>query len=185
MIWWVRHGPTHSKTFVGWRDVPADLSDIAALDRLADFLPDAPIVSSDLSRTRDTADAIARGRPRLPDHPGLREINFGDWDGMAWDAIADRWPDLSRRFWEEPGDVEAPGGESWNEASARVEKARQEICTKCAGDLIFVVHFGAILTQVQRAAGCTAYEVLAQRIDNLSVTCIPTVGPATLINHLA
>ncbi|MEO0677999.1 MAG: histidine phosphatase family protein, partial [Pseudomonadota bacterium] len=43
-FWWVRHGPTHEKAFTGWRDVPADLSDTAALQRLSAFLPsDAPI----------------------------------------------------------------------------------------------------------------------------------------------
>ena len=34
-LWWVRHGPTHAKAMVGWRDLPADLSDTAALARLA------------------------------------------------------------------------------------------------------------------------------------------------------
>ena len=44
----VRHGPTHAKTMVGWSDLPADLSDRAALDRLAGFLPDqATVISSD------------------------------------------------------------------------------------------------------------------------------------------
>lgn len=185
MIWWVRHGPTHQKTFTGWRDVPADLSDTEALRRLAEFLPNAPIVSSDLMRTRDTADAIARGRARLPDHPGLREIDFGAWDGLHWEEIDRKWPDLSREFWEKPGDVRAPDGESWNLASERVEAARREIQKDRPGDLIIVAHFGAILTQVQRAANCSAYDVLAQKIDNLSVTCIPEAGPPTLINHLA
>ncbi|MCH2075863.1 MAG: histidine phosphatase family protein [Rhodobacteraceae bacterium] len=184
MIWWIRHGPTHQKAFTGWRDVPADLSDTAALERLSDFLPDAPVLSSDLIRTRDTADAIARGRARLPDHAGLREIDFGAWDGLTFDVIADRWPELSRTYWEQPGDIAAPDGESWNDAAARVEAARQDIRSRHSGDLIIVAHFGTILTQVQRAAGCTAYEVLAQKIDNLSVTCIPDEGPATLINHV-
>ena len=31
-FWWVRHGPTHQTAFTGWRDVPADLSDAAALE---------------------------------------------------------------------------------------------------------------------------------------------------------
>ncbi|MEL6690718.1 MAG: histidine phosphatase family protein [Pseudomonadota bacterium] len=184
MIWWIRHGPTHQKAFTGWRDVPADLSETAALERLSNFLPDAPVVSSDLIRTRDTADAIANGRPRLPDHPGLREFDFGAWDGLTFDVVSAKWPELSRRYWEEPGDIAPPEGESWNDASARVENARREIMAGHSGDLIIVAHFGCILTQVQRAAGCSAYEVLAQTIDNLSVTCIPDQGPATLINHV-
>ena len=60
-LWWVRHGPTHAKTMVGWTDLPADLSDRAQLDRLRAYLPDAPVVCSDLLRARQTADAVAGG----------------------------------------------------------------------------------------------------------------------------
>ncbi len=38
--WWIRHGPTHEKCFVGWRDVPADLSNTAQISRLNAHLPD-------------------------------------------------------------------------------------------------------------------------------------------------
>ena len=109
-LWWLRHGPTHEKAFCGWRDVPADLSDRARLARLRDFLPQAPVVSSDLSRARQTADAVAAGRPRLPDHPDLREFHFGDWDGKTFAEVSERWPDLSRAYWEQPGDIAPPGG---------------------------------------------------------------------------
>ena len=37
-------------------------------------------------------------------------------------------------------------------------------------DLVIVAHFGVILTQVQRALRISAEDVLAHRIDNLSVT---------------
>ncbi|MEN8741466.1 MAG: histidine phosphatase family protein, partial [Phaeobacter gallaeciensis] len=59
----VRHGPTHAKSMVGWSDLPADLSDSAALHRLSAALPeDALVVSSDLSRAADTASAIQGDR---------------------------------------------------------------------------------------------------------------------------
>ncbi|MEM8592172.1 MAG: histidine phosphatase family protein [Pseudomonadota bacterium] len=184
-FWWVRHGPTHEKAFTGWRDVPADLSDTVALARLSEFLPtDALVVSSDLIRARDTASAIQGNRVRLPDHAGLREFDFGEWDGVKFDVIAERWPELSRSYWEMPGDIKAPGGESWNESEARVEKARREIAEAGHEHVIAVAHFGAILSQVRVASGCTPFEVLAQKIDNLSVTCIPPDGPATIVNHL-
>ena len=79
-LWLVRHGPTHAKGMCGWTDLPADLSDGAAINRLSLALPDAPVVSSDLLRARATADALADGRPRLPHEPGLREMRFGDWE---------------------------------------------------------------------------------------------------------
>ena len=187
-FWWVRHGPTHEKTMVGWRDVPADLSDCAALARLDAHLPkDAVLISSDLIRAVATADAIGVGRHRLPHHPGLRELHFGDWDGMAWDAIAESHPELSFAYWDDPGDHRAPNGESWNEAAARITAATDALLSAHAGrDIVIVAHFGAILTQVQRALGCAGAEVLGHRIDNLSVTRLdhgPSGWSVQGINH--
>ena len=172
---WVRHGPTHAKTFVGWRDIPADLSDTEALNRLNAHLPqNALVVSSDLSRCSATADALASPtRRRLPDDHNLREIHFGVWDGMHFSDVAKRDPELSRAFWETPGLVRAPGGESWNETAARLDAAVDRMnAAHPDADIIAVAHFGAILTQVQRAAGVSAYEAMAHKIDNLSVTRI-------------
>lgn len=172
---WVRHGPTHAKNFVGWRDVPADLSDVAQIARLKRSLPPrAILVSSDLRRARTTADAIeSPSHKRIAHDPHLREMHFGRWDGINFDAVADRDPVLSRAFWEQPGDISAPGGESWNDASERVHAAVNRLGARYGGEHIIVVaHFGVILTQLQRALGVTPYQALAERIDNLSVTTI-------------
>lgn len=187
-IFWVRHGPTHEKAFVGHRDVPADLSDTAALTRLSAALPmDAPIVSSDLLRTRQTARAIANGRPLLPPQRALREFDFGVWDGMHWSDVAKTWPDLSRAYWEEPGDVAPPDGESWNAAAGRINAAVDKLIEVHSGPVIVVAHFGVILTQVQRALGSSAYEALSHRIDPLSLTEISVTSPWRLgrVNHIA
>ncbi len=68
-IWLVRHGPTHAKGMVGWTDLPADLSDGAALARLNAHLPQVPVISSDLTRAVATADALHSlpGRPHDAD----------------------------------------------------------------------------------------------------------------------
>lgn len=186
---WVRHGPTHAKGMVGWRDLPADLSDADLIARLDRALPaEAAVISSDLVRARDTATALQGARVRLPDDADLREFHFGAWDGMVFDTISDRDPMLSRAFWETPGDVAAPGGESWNDLAARVDAAVDRLCDAHAGrDLVVVAHFGVILTQVRRALGCTPYEALAYRIDNFSMTeTRHTEGrwQAGRINHL-
>lgn len=169
-FWWVRHGPTHAKTMVGWSDLPADLSDIAALDRLARHLPaGAPVISSDLSRAVTTADAIARGRPRLPHDPDLRELHFGAWEDRGFAEIDAEEPELLRAFWDRPGAVRAPGGEGWQDLTARVNSAADRLLG-LAPDVIVVAHFGAILTQIERATGRTTLEVFTHKIDNLSVT---------------
>ena len=182
----VRHGPTHARTMVGWLDLPADLSDTPALARLAAHLPaDAVVVSSDLSRARATADAIGQERARLPDDPDLREINFGTWDGRTHDDITAEDPALSRAFWERPGDIAPPGGESWNALAARVSRAVDRLRAAHPGrDIVAVAHIGVILTQVQRATGQSAYEVLAHSIDNLSVTDMVWTGAGWRIGQI-
>ncbi len=187
----VRHGPTHAKSMVGWSDIPADLSDVAALQRLSAYLPpEALVVSSDLSRAVTTADAIMGARQRLPHVPGLREMHFGDWELRRFDEIEAEDPAHIRAFWESPGDIAPPNGESWNQVSRRVDDAVDELRMRHTGrDLVIVAHFGAILTQVARADGLSGSEAFGHHIDNLSVTVIETVvggqsgWRAGVINH--
>jgi broad specificity phosphatase PhoE len=159
---------------VGWTDHPADLSDGARLDRLRDALPHAPVVSSDLCRAVATADRIAGPRPRLPHDSDLREFHYGAWEDLAV-------PDLpeadTRPFFETPGDHRPPGGESWNEVSARVAAALDRLP---GGDLIVVCHFGVILTQWARATGLPPFRALAQPVGNLGLTRIDMTAGALL-----
>ena len=185
-LFWVRHGPTHAKTMVGWSDLPADLSDTDRLARLSDHLPaDAPVISSDLLRAVQTADAIAGTRPRLAPDPDLREIHFGEWEMQSFTKIRNQA--LLQAFWENPGDVRPPGGESWHDVVARVDRGVGRLLqTHPEQDLIVVAHMGAILTQLQKAQGGTIYETFAQRIENLSVTELHLQGDswqAQAINH--
>lgn len=173
--YWVRHGPTHAKGMVGWTDLPADLSEAAAIARIDRALPrEATCVSSDLSRAVATADAVAPGRHRLPHAPALREINFGDWEMRNFAEVETEDPDRIFAFWDQPGDNAPPNGESWNALRARVDGWVDAY--DGPSPVIAVAHFGVILTQVQRALGIPARETFAQKIDNLSVTHLRQTG---------
>ncbi|MEM8851545.1 MAG: histidine phosphatase family protein [Pseudomonadota bacterium] len=165
-LWFVRHGPTHARRMVGWTDLPADLSDVAKIARLAAALPNAPVVSSDLIRAVATADAIQEDRRRLPHSAELREFHYGDWEDRA---IADLPEAETRPYFETPGDLRAPNGESWNDVAGRVEAALTRLPP---GDVIVVCHFGVILTQWAKATGQMPAQALAQPIGNLSLTRI-------------
>jgi len=182
----VRHGPTHAKTMVGWSDLPADLSDHAAIARLQDHLPsEAIVISSDLSRAADTATAIEGRRQRLPHHRDLREINFGTWEMRPYKEIEAEDPELAFAYWDTPGDIRPPNGESWNDVRSRVDAAIDGLITDHTGrDLIIVAHFGVILTQLQRALNVGAQQAFSHRIDNLSVTEISYHGDGWSVGRI-
>ena len=140
------------------------------------------------SRAADTASAIQGPRQRLDHLPDLREIHFGAWELRTWKEIDAEDPERIRAYWECPGDVRPPGGESWHEVCARVDRAIDSLIAAHTGrDLVVVGHFGQILTQIQRAERLTAEEAFSHRIDNLSLTeihCAPGGWRAERINHL-
>jgi broad specificity phosphatase PhoE len=151
--------------------VPADLSDIDALNRLSDYLPtNALLISSDLRRAVHTADAISGERTRLPHRKTLREFDFGVWDGLHHTEVAERDPVLSRQFWEQPGTLAPPDGESWNAVTQRVTGSLSQLVHHHkSADIIVVGHMGMIMTMIAQCGG-TPYQAMGHKIDNLSIT---------------
>jgi probable phosphoglycerate mutase len=88
--------------------------------RLAAALPFDRLVSSDLARARETAEILNAGNdtPVIMDR-GLREINFGCWEGLDFEAIQERWP---REFqtWLTSGRLAVPQGENEEQFYQRV-----------------------------------------------------------------
>ncbi len=159
-LWWVRHGPTHEKAFVGWRDVPADLSDTAAIARLnAHLPPDALLMSSDLIRAGSHGGCRCRAGTACRMSPICAEFDFGDWDGKRLTKWPKRTPSLPPLSGKSPGDIAPPNGESWNDGLRPGQGAGGTAHDRHAGrDIIIVAHIGVILTQVQRRAeGSTPY----------------------------
>ena len=117
-IYVIRHGETEwnrLRYFQGQTDIPLNENGRLQAARLADelkgVLPFDRIVSSDLVRATETAEILNRGynMPILVD-PGLREVHFGEWEGLDADTINRQWPGELQK-WFETGQLQAPGGE--------------------------------------------------------------------------
>ena len=110
------------------------------------------LVSSDLGRTVQTAEPIARATGlRLETDSGLRERAFGMFEGSTPDQIRERHPNEHAR-WQarEPGFV-IPGGESLLQLQARVRTCFEALAAEPqAGStgnprrLIVVTHGGVL-----------------------------------------
>lgn len=118
----LRHGaPETPGLLMGRTDGPPTAAGIAACVVQAAGLGVERIIASDLCRSRAPAEAVGAmsGLPLTVD-PRWRELDFGEWDGLASSAID---PDAFARFWEGPDANPPPGGERWSALVARVSAA--------------------------------------------------------------
>lgn len=76
--------------------------------------------------------------------PDFREMDFGRWDGIAFDKLGDDWQALEK-FWESPATAQAPDGETLEAFAQRVGKAWQQVQeTSQAEHLAIICHGGVI-----------------------------------------
>jgi 2,3-bisphosphoglycerate-dependent phosphoglycerate mutase len=128
----------------------------ALAEELADIEVDA-IYASDLSRARDTAEAVAATKDlsvRLDAR--LRERAFGSWEGLTREDVAERFQG------------ERHDGESDQQVRERVLAAIEEIAAAHPGEQVLVVsHGGALNTlwhhalgeRIERWANCAVYKL--------------------------
>jgi alpha-ribazole phosphatase len=118
------------------REGAAAIADVVA--QLADFAVDS-VWSSPAQRCVALANAIAGSRG-LPwrDDARLLELNFGEWEGLAWDSV----PREALDQWSAgPLEFAPPGGERGADLIARVRSYRDELVSQ-AQDCIVVTHGG-------------------------------------------
>jgi len=98
------------------------------------------IYSSPLIRAKQTAEAIAHFH-QLPVYiePDLREIDYGNWEGMKVDDVMKQFPKLEQLRREEPMKFAAPKGEPMAVFIERVVSAIQKIASNHAGETLCVV----------------------------------------------
>ncbi|WP_263418176.1 histidine phosphatase family protein [Terriglobus albidus] len=122
------------------------------------------IYSSDLRRALDTATPIAAAF-HLPLHKDstLREIYFGDWEGLTWKEIEERDPDYAHKWLKCFPSMPSPNGELFAAFEDRVMQA-----VRCLRDgepdrkAVVVTHAGIMRLVLCGLLGCgqqEAYEI--------------------------
>jgi alpha-ribazole phosphatase len=150
----VRHPETvDPRVIAGQSDVALAPRAVVEIDAIVASLPAARrIVSSDLSRCRILAQAIAAksGLPCTFD-PRWREQSFGAWEGKRWDEVD------GRDYLDQWTTATPPGGESIRAVQARVAAALAD-----SGDgTLIVSHAGPIRCALAVARGISIAEAFA------------------------
>ncbi|MFF9505555.1 bifunctional RNase H/acid phosphatase [Streptomyces sp. NPDC014724] len=132
------------------------------------------IVSSPLRRCRETAATVASRlglEVRIED--GLRETDFGAWEGLTFAEVRERYgPDLDAWL----GSAKAAptgGGESFAEVTRRVAATRDRLTARYAGrTVLLVTHVTPIKTLVRLALGAPPEAMFRMELSAASVSAV-------------
>ena len=178
-IYLIRHGETEdadARRYKGHIDVPLSDNGIEQIERLSEFLSAVgarcprpgsdsaglkAVYCSGLSRAVKSAEIIAGPfglEPVIVE--GLKERNFGVWEGMSFDEIQEKYPEAFNAWAENPLRFSPMQGESTIEISERALDAFNEIISRHNGESIAIVAHGGI----NRVILC---ELLGMPLENI------------------
>jgi broad specificity phosphatase PhoE/ribonuclease HI len=164
----------------------------AAGDRLRGERPTA-VVSSPLPRSLATAEIVAAAcRVPVVEEAELRETDFGDWEGLSYAEVADRWPAELDRWLADP-EYPPPNGESLVSTERRLRPALDRLLAGHPGErLVLVTHVTPIKTLLRLALGAPASALFRLHLDLASLSVIdyhsdglPVVRRVNDVAHLA
>jgi len=150
-FWLIRHGEPEERArerCYGSLDVGLSQNARSSMRRVAnDVQPgffDCVYSSSSrraLESARILADAAECAIETVPD---LREMHFGDFEGLTYDEAAARNPEIYRQWMETPTEVQFPNGESFLQMRSRVLSAFDAIHRARDGRTVAIVSHGGV-----------------------------------------
>jgi probable phosphoglycerate mutase len=182
-IYLIRHGRPETpdaRTYCIGRGSDPPLSEegrrqARSLAQCLDGLGAGKVYCSALWRSRETAEIAAGEGREIVLHPGLDEIDVGEWEGKCFDAIRAEYPDAYSargRDWS----ISPPGGEGLAAAASRMEEALGDIIGAGGGDALAVTHDGAIRALLWKLMALDTTKDAIMRQSYGSVTVLKCEG---------
>lgn len=187
-VYLIRHGKTQwnlESRYQGANgDSPLLKDSYREIELLASSLQRIPFehaYASPLKRARITAQALLNHlNPEIPltIDSRLKEFNLGKMEGMHFEDVAAKWPEVLKNFRHHPDkyDESLIEGESFLEVIARFRAAIEEYCRQYPNGNILVISHGAALNAAINALIGTPLAHLKDRggLSNTSTTVLTT-----------
>ena len=187
-VYLIRHGKTQwnlESRYQGANgDSPLLKDSYREIELLASSLQRIPFehaYASPLKRARITAQALLNHlNPEIPltIDSRLKEFNLGKMEGMHFEDVAAKWPEVLKNFRHHPDkyDESLVEGESFLEVIARFRAAIEEYCRQYPNGNILVISHGAALNAAINALIGTPLAHLKDRggLSNTSTTILTT-----------
>ena len=144
----IRHGQTaasRDNRFSGSLDPPLTPAGEAMAQAFASAYASIEwdaIYASPMLRTRQTAEPLCRltGVPATVED-GLKEIGYGEWEGLKQDEVRARWPEAFAYWADDVASRGTPGGETAFHVAARAMRVVEAVRTRHAqGNVLLVSH---------------------------------------------
>jgi broad specificity phosphatase PhoE len=147
----VRHAEverSYHKIFGGRIDMNLSPRGRAQARRLAKFLRTRRIdavYASPMKRVQQTlAPFLKNGAPPPTILRGLREVDFGDWTGLNWELVCEKFNLLTHEWLDHIERGVAPNGESGQELRARIEPCLRKIIKRHPGQNTAIFCHGGV-----------------------------------------
>jgi len=185
----VRHGETDANTegrYQGQNQTPLNETGRQQAQLLAGRLSGEgirAILCSDLARAWQTAEPVANrlGLPVEPE-PLLREIDVGRWEGLNYQEIQERFPDLAQEWDLHSVHAPMPGGESADDLARRVSDLLDRLRTLSDDHTVLLVtHGGWIQALLCLSLGVDLQRRYQFRVHNASVSAISYYGQFAML----
>lgn len=187
-----RHGePEHafSGRCYGRLDVALSPHGLRQAEALAASLSDcrlAAVYASPAQRALQTAHAVASPHGLAPiAQPALAELDFGRLEGLRYQEIAERHPELYAAWMDEPTRVRFPDGESYAELRQRVLAALAELRARHRGEAFAAVsHGGPIRIILAACLRMPAEAIFRLDCGYASVSVVDWLGETPLVRAI-
>ncbi|MEU0369184.1 bifunctional RNase H/acid phosphatase [Streptomyces sp. NPDC006283] len=132
------------------------------------------IVSSPLRRCRETADVVAAKLGLdVSVEEGLRETDFGAWEGLTFAEVRERYPDDLDAWLASPKAVPTGGGESFATVARRVAATRDKLLARHQGrTVLLVTHVTPVKTLVRLALGAPPESLFRMELSAASLSAV-------------
>ncbi|MFF4433120.1 bifunctional RNase H/acid phosphatase [Streptomyces sp. NPDC001513] len=132
------------------------------------------VVSSPLRRCRETAQAVAdRLGLAVTVEEGLREVDFGAWEGLTFAEVQERFPDDLQAWLDSPRAAPTGGGESFTAATRRISATRDRLLAAHAGrTVLLVTHVTPVKILVRLALGAPPEALFRMELSAASLSAV-------------
>ncbi|MFD9412695.1 bifunctional RNase H/acid phosphatase [Streptomyces sp. NPDC059989] len=132
------------------------------------------VISSPLRRCRETAQAVAdRLGLTVTVEEGLREVDFGAWEGLTFAEVREKFPDDLQAWLDSPKAAPTGGGESFMAATRRISATRDRLLAAHAGRTVLLVsHVTPVKILVRLALGAPPEALFRMELSAASLSAV-------------